>query len=368
MRMADKRMKVCFVAPKAYEIFNPQVGDYAGGAEIDLYYLSTEFARDDNFEVSSVVADYGQSDVETIEGVTLIKSLDFQKNAINGLLRTWRALKKADADVYVMKCASAGVPLVATFCKLHKRTFVYRLAHQFESDGTYVRQHLIVGRLFNWSLRQADMVFAQNVTDVANLARTAGVSSRVIPNGHRLGAVQNQNRDTILWVGRDDPVKKPDLFLEMARALPYEHFTMICQTLVKDRHYADLIARAGQIANLDFIRHVPFNQIDNFFRRARVFVSTAAAEGFPNTFINACKCATPILSFSVNPDDFLGKYRCGLCANGNMDSFVRMLTELLIPANSQEYGSNGRRFVEQNNDIVKIAQLYKQIFQQLINR
>jgi glycosyltransferase involved in cell wall biosynthesis len=365
---ADKKIKVCFIAPKAYEIFNPDTGDYAGGAEVDLYYLATEFARDDNFEVSSVVADYGQGDVETIEGVTLIKSLDFQKNAINGLLRTWRALKKADADIYMMKCASAGVPLVATFCKLHRRIFVYRLAHQFESNGTYVRRHPILGRLFNWSLRRADAVFAQNVTDEANLARTAGVSSRAIPNGHRLGSVQKQNRDMILWVGRDDPLKKPKLFLELARAFPDEHFTMICQTLIKNRHYADLISEADKIPNLKFIRHVPFNQIDSCFQRAKVFVSTSEAEGFPNTFIHACKCGTPILSLSVNPDDFLGRHRCGFCADGDWDSFVRMFRELLIPQNAQQYGANGRRFVEQNNDIAKIVPLYKQVFQQLTSR
>jgi glycosyltransferase involved in cell wall biosynthesis len=125
------------------------------------------------------------------------------------------------------------------------------------------------------------------------------------------------------------------------------------------------IAEAGKIPNLQFIKHVPFNQIDNFFRRAKVFVSTAAAEGYPNTFINACKCATAILSFSVNPDGFLDKYHCGLCANGGQDLFFRTLKDLLNPQNARKYGENGRRFVEQNNDIAKIAPLYKQFFQQI---
>ena len=183
---ASKKIKVCFVAPKAYPIFNPAKGEYFGGAEVDLYYLATEFARDNNFEVSFIVADYGQNDVEIIENVTVLKSLDFRRSTFDGLLRTWKALSNADADIYVLKCASPGVPLVATFCKIRRRFFVYRLASMLESDGTYIRQHPVLGRLFAWSLRQAKLVFAQNKIDAENLTGQLNISSHVIPNGHRL--------------------------------------------------------------------------------------------------------------------------------------------------------------------------------------
>ncbi len=365
MRRGDKKIKVCFIAPKAYEVFNPDKGDYVGGAEVDLYFLATEVARDSGFEVSFIVADYGQNNVETIEGVKVLKSLNFRSNVLTGCLQTWGALKRANADIYVIECASPGVPLVAMFCKLHRKFFVYRFAHLFESDGTYVRQHPIWGRLFNWSLRQAYIVISQNIIDAENLMRRLGINSHVIPNGHRLQQVQQRTRDTILWVGRDASFKKPKRFLELAKAVPNEHFTMVCQTLINDQYYANLIVEAGKIPNLQFIRHVPFNQIDSYFQRARVFVSTSDAEGFPNTFVQACKCGTAILSFSVNPDGFLDKYHCGLCADGDWDSFVKMLRDLLVPENAQRYGANGRRYVEENHDIVKIATLYKQIFEQL---
>jgi glycosyltransferase involved in cell wall biosynthesis len=363
-----KKIRVCFVVPRAYPIFNPDKGDYFGGAELDLYYLATELARDSSFEVSFIVADYGQNDVETIEGVTILKSHDFNKNVFDGVLRTWRALKRVDADIYFLECASPGVPLVAMFCKLHRRIFVYRLASLLESDGTYVRQHLILGRLFAWSLRQADMVFAQNVTDEGNLTRTVGVSSRAIPNGHRLPAVQQQTRDTILWVGRDNPVKKPELFLELAKAIPNEHFTMVCQALNKDQHYANLIAKAGTISNLQFIRHVPFNQINTYFQRAKIFVNTSDSEGFPNTFIHACKCSAAILSFNVNPDGFLDTYTCGLCCNGDPAQLTYNLRFMLENNRYVEYGSSARRYAVQYHDITKIITEYKSFFTRLAKK
>ena len=361
-----RKIKVCFVAPKAYPIFNPDKGDYSGGAEVDLYYLATEFARDSNFEVSFIVADYGQNDVEIIENVTVLKALDFRRNLLNGLLRTWHALQLAEADIYVMKCASAGAFLVAMFCKIHRKIFVYRIASLLESDGTYIRQHPVLGRLFAWSLRQAKLIFAQNAIDAQNLTRTLGLSSHVIPNGHRLSATQQLSRDIILWVGRDAPIKKPERFLELAKAVPNEHFTIVCQTFHNDRHYKDLVVLAGAIPNLQFIRHVPFNRIDAYFQRAKIFVNTSDAEGFPNTFIQAGKAGAAILSFNVNPDGFLDKYHCGLGCNGDLTRLTYNLKVMLENNKYVEFGANARRYVEEHHDITKVAAEYKSIFARLV--
>jgi glycosyltransferase involved in cell wall biosynthesis len=363
---AIKKIKVCFVAPKAYPIFNPAIGNYFGGAEVDLYYLATELAKDVNFDVSFIVADYGQNDVEVIENVTVIKSLNFSKNMLSSLLRTWSALKKADADIFFLKCASPGVPVVTAFCKLHRRIFLYRLASVLESDGTYIKQHPVLGRLFAASLRRAAMIFAQNSTDKENLAKTLSISSRMLPNGHPLPPMRHQPKDMIIWVGRDDPVKKPERFLDLARAFPNERFTLICQTLNNDAHYKNLVEQAGNIANLEFLRHVPFNRIDSYFQRAKVLVNTSDSEGFPNTFIQACKAGAAILSFNVNPDGFLDTCKCGLCCNGDAGLLTYNLGLILENNRYVELGSNARKYVEKNHDITGIAAEYKSIFSRLI--
>jgi glycosyltransferase involved in cell wall biosynthesis len=364
----SKPIKICYIAPKAYPIFNPDIGNYFGGVNVDLYYLATEMAKDKRFESSFIVADYGQSDSEVIEGVKLFKALDFSKGPFNGLIRTWRALKGADADIYFIECASPGVPLVALFCKIFKKIFVYRTAHIFECDGTYLRQHFLLGRAFAWSLRGADAVFVQNATDVENLQSSIGVSSHVIANGHRLPELGRLPRDTILWVGRDADFKKPHRFLDLANSFPGEHFTMVCQTLNDDQDYKNLVNRASAVANLQFIRHVPFNQIDTYFQRAKIFVNTSDAEGFPNTFVQACKCGTPILSFNVNPDGFLESNSCGLCCNGDLEKLSYNLRFMLENNRYLEFGSNARRYAEQYHDISKITETYKTVFLRLVGK
>ena len=139
---------------------------------------------------------------------------------------------------------------------------------------------------------------------------------------------------------------------------------MVCQTKDNDRAYADLVAQAAKIPNLRFIRHVPFNQIDACFQRAKIFVNTSDAEGFPNTFIQACKAGTPILSFNVNPDGFLDTYRCGLCCNGDPARLTYNLKAMLENNKYVEIGASARKYVEQHHDITKIASRYKDLFRQ----
>ena len=115
--MTTKKIRVCFVCPKAYPIFNPEIESVFGGAEVDLYLIATELAKDDAFEVSFVVADYGQPDEETRDHVRILKSLDFRQNSLIGAWKIWNAMKQTNADWYMLETASPGVPLAAAFCR-----------------------------------------------------------------------------------------------------------------------------------------------------------------------------------------------------------------------------------------------------------
>lgn len=369
MGQTDRLIRVCFVSPKAYPLLRPGIEGVFGGAEVDLYYLGTELARDAGFDVSFVVADYGQPAEEVIDGIRIIRSLNFRHNAICGAISIWRALGRADADIYVIKTASPGVPLVASFCRSRRRAFVYRTAHQDECDGTYLRKHPLLGRVFLRALRRADAVFAQNDADADNLKRTAGVNSTVIPNGHPMPPLPDaQTRDRILWVGRSAGFKHPERLLDLAARFPNEKFTMICQQATGDDDYESLCRSAEGRPNVEFHRRVPFAQTDTFFRRARALVNTSDSEGFSNAFIQACVWAVPILSFAVNPDEFLSRHSCGLCCLGDMDRLAAGLRFMLDGDRYIELGRNARRYAETHHNIRTIVGEYKTVFAALAAR
>ncbi len=358
-------IRICFVILNAYPLFNPDAKGVIGGAEVDSYYIATELAKDPNYRVSCIVADYGQEPVEVRESVTLIRALDFNTRRFAATLRLWQALRKADAQIYIRKLSSAVTAEVALFCKCYGRRFVYRTASAVECDGTYLREHYFRGKGFLWSLRRADAVIAQNQTDADNLAKTAGVWAQVIRNPERLPPLDRKERRTILWVGRSADVKRPELFLELAEQMPEQHFTMICQKAIEDDQYDNFVEKAKQVKNLRFIQRVPFHQIHEHFLQAKVFVNTSDYEGFPNTFIQACKCATPVLSLNVNPDGFLDKHKCGFCCNGDWEKFIDSLKDMLEHKRYNELGKNARKYVDNNHDVANIIEQYKSCFTQI---
>ena len=357
-------IKACFIAPKAFPLFNHGVKALFGGAEMDLHILATELAKDNKFAVSFVTADYGQRPVEEINHVRIIKSLDFKKNIFDGAIKVWRALRKAEAQIYFQEAASWGTFLVALFCKLNKRAFVYRTASLRECNGTYMKENLLAGKAFRWSLRNAACVIVQNQAGSDAILETLGIRTEVISGAHHLPPLSHQKRDTILWVARSAKVKRPELFIKLAQEMPEEHFTMVCRRATGDQDYEKLLEQAKAVRNLVFIERAEFDEIDRYFSRAKVFVCTSRAEGFPNTYIEACKHGTPILSLCVNPDDFITKYRCGLCAGDDWRRFVSGLKQMLNPGQAEEYGKNARRYAEQNHDITVIIEKYKTLFDQ----
>ena len=333
-----------------------------GGAEVDLYLIATELAKDSRFSVSFVTGDYGQPDTETIEGVRLLKSLDVRKNLFVHGPKIWQALKAANADIYMSEACSLGTFLHALFCRLHHKIFIYRTAHTRETDGSYFRRHKVRGVFVKWAFKQARYLITQNEEGVQSMLFTLGLKAEVIRNGCRITSSPQSKNGSVLWVGRSLPIKRPELFLKLAERFPEQPFVMICPQGVGDRHYERLRQRAAAIDNLRFIEYVPFHEIDTYFQRARIFVCTSNAEGFPNTFVQSCKAAAAILSLRVNPDNFLDKHHCGFCAGGDWELFVKTLGEWLDNDTPEQRGQNGLDYIKTHHDLSVIIEQYKNIF------
>ena len=59
-----RKIKICFVQAYAYAVFNPKSKAKIGGAEVDLYNIASELAKDKRFDVCFLVADFGQKNIE----------------------------------------------------------------------------------------------------------------------------------------------------------------------------------------------------------------------------------------------------------------------------------------------------------------
>ncbi len=364
MTQADtkQKVKVCFVCPKAYPLFNPEIKEVFGGAELDLYTLACELAKDAGYDVSCVVADYGQDDMERINQVTIYKGVDFRRNPLIGARQLWRAMRRADGDIYMQETSGWGSFLVALFCHRYRRRFVYRTASARECNGVFLSQNRLAGKAFVWALKHAAHVVVQNEKDREALAQTTGTQAVVIRNAQHLPGAEPSEPQHVLWVGRSVAVKQPYLFLKLAAECQDTKFVMICQRATADDRYDDLVSQAAGHENLTFIPRVPASEIDRYYQRASVLVNTSASEGFPNTFIEACKWSVPILSLNVNPDGFLHEFGCGWCADNDWSEFAARLRFLAEPDRQREYGAKARAYVERHHDIRRVVEDYKTLF------
>jgi glycosyltransferase involved in cell wall biosynthesis len=361
--MKNRQIGVCLVSPDAYLLFNPRATGVQGGTEVDFYMISTELAKDKRFRVSIITGDFGQAKIETCGDITIYKATDLRKNIFSGAASLWKAMRLVNADIYFRQGAAITTDIVAMFCRLHHKIFFLRTAHDLECNGWYLKQYPLRGRTYLWSLKQARRVFVQKASDVSNLFGTTGINAIIMPNGHHIAPLQGNQRDCVLWVGRSEKFKQPGLFVRLARENPSEQFVMICQQIKGDNDYQNLVSMAQQTPNLKFLKYVPFHEIDAYFLRAKVYVITSEAEGFPSTFVQAGKCSTPILSLHVNPDGFLDKYHCGICCNGDWTMLTNSLKALSEQSSRYiEMGKNARRYVEENHDIGKIIEVYKKYF------
>ena len=366
MTDAPKKIAVCFVILKAYPIFNPDVKKVFGGAELDLYLLAIELAKDPAFDVSFVLGDYGQPAIEYRQGVRLIKSADPNKNLVFQAHKLWQAMKKADADIYMSEAASLGTSVIAAFCKLHRK-FVYRTANQGECDGSFFANQKLTEILFKWSLQHAKLVFTQNQIDKQNLAKSFNINAHVTKNTHKIPENVNvsDDRDYILWVGRSTSLKRPELFIKLASMLPSERFVMICQQATGDKQYSKLVQHAKELNNLKFIDRVDFNDVETYFAKAKILASTSSSEGFPNVFVQACKFGVPILSLKVDPDDFMQHNSCGIACMDDWGKFIDAFKHLLQPEVLHRYALASLNYARENHDMDRIIEIYKELFRKI---
>ena len=334
-------MKVCFAAPHAYGLFDPASRLAFGGAEVRAWMFGTALARHADTQVSFVAFHDKGIECERFGDVEVRRQRPAQPRgrlgrlvdrlapgalSVNGerVPREWiRAYRAADADTYCAFGASGYAAGLAGYCRRDRRRFVLFVS----SDENLAREHApgdtglnVYGSrrdLCHYSLTRADLVITQTERQQRLLRQRFARDSITVPNPIRLGTEQpadRAGRTHVLWVGKANGVKRPEIFLRLAAAFPRARFTMVLNR-AEAGVYEQTVAAAP--ANVEIRERVPYAESDELFRGAAVLVNTSRFEGFPNTFLQAGKFGVPVLSLEADPDGFIARNGCGIVAGGD---------------------------------------------------
>lgn len=366
-----RKKKVCFISLFAYGIFNPKVNLKFGGSETQMYFLADKLAKNSDFTVDFIVLDVGQDNVEMYDGVRVIKAYKRGggiANMFGGFLKMFSVLMKANPDIIVCRAFGREVGVSALYAKIFGKKLIYSLANDQDYSGKFFND--LAGKIFQFGFMMADWYVAQSQIQADGLKKIYPKKSdkvAVIKNSWPDEALALAEKDSILWVGSSADLKQPEIFLDLAEAFPQEKFVMVmAKSKQNEGKWEELSARAKNISNLSLIESVPLKEIDFYFSKAKVLVSTSSSEGFPNVFLQAARVKTPILSLAVDPDNFIVNYDAGIVCSGDYEKFKEGLKILLAQEEIRnKKGENLYQYFKAEHDLGKNIKKWEELLRVL---
>ncbi len=252
-------------------------------------------------------------------------------------LQRYDLYERIDPDIFVgFGASNLMAELVSSARLLGKKSIILiasdsDLSETYRKGSTQRNYYGCKADNCHYSLVEADQVVAQTRHQQRLTNERFGLACPVIPNPIDLGMQANPNRPReqrryVAWIGKADGVKRPDLFLGLARRMPETEFRLIMNPSrpdVEKKVLADLPRNAIWSPRLSR------DEVPDFLERAIAFVNTSVFEGFPNVFIESCRAGTPFLALNVDPDDALKTFGCGASADGDFERLVSMLDKTI---------------------------------------
>jgi glycosyltransferase involved in cell wall biosynthesis len=218
-------------------------------------------------------------------------------------------------------------------------------------------------------LKMADCVIVQNHEQQVLLLKNYSMKSVIIKSLFKKPdcADSREGREEVLWISSIQPLKQPEMFLELAKKIPESRFRMIGGPLVDLEYFEKIKCAAKNIPNLKFTGFVPPDKIQSYYESALFVVNTSTFEGFPNTFLEAWSNALPVVSLNVDPDEIICERKLGIHSK-KFDQFVSDVQSLILDDKSREmFGINGKKYLVEEHSEEQIVMKYENVFHNLMN-
>ena len=378
-----KKPKMCFIttSPVLSDLLLGICPSAMGGAELQQVLIA-KILMEMGCQVTFLVHDRGQPDeVYKEDGLRLIKA--YRKTSLIGKLILspyyfWRALKLADADVYNQHAGGTMIGIMAFYCKLIKRPYVYAVSIDIDLDGTKERNLNYLKRvIYRYGIFNATEILVLTDHERELLCKRfhrEGFVIRLINLPDKLFEAEtislaetpsSQERRHILWVSSFRDHKHPELFVELAARIPEQKFVMVGGPFPAHPELFDVVKKQSEgLPNITLAGLVPYDKVGDYFDKAKIFVCTSAAEGFPNTFLQAWSRGVPVVS-TFDPDTLIQRLGLGrYCRTlDEVEEAVRLLST--DNALRESIGAKAIDYIKQNHHPDVIRDRYKELMRAL---
>jgi len=358
--MDDSTLKIGIVAPKAYPVFDQSSVDTFGGAEVALSLVARELSKIDNLDVHVLVGDYGQPDVERAGAVRLHRSLLANAGTVRSGFQLLSKMNAVDADIYIQRSLDIASTVIALYCRLRRRRFVYWVAHDREVDGGHpLQKNRLTLPLVNYVFKAASLVVVQNDYERDQLLkRFPGTNCSVVKKGMVVPADSRQvpEQYDAVWVGRCDEWKNPEAFVHLAKKCSGQRFLMICPPAKgKEDYHRKLILSASTCKNLEIRGRTTHHKVLELMAECRVFCITSSQEGdWPNVVLEAASLGKPVLSLKLNYRGLINDFGGGRFCDGDFSRFANEFNKMMGDEGlRKQMGEGALNYVRDMHDVQK---------------
>ncbi len=174
--------------------------------------------------------------------------------------------------------------------------------------------------------------------------------------------MNKSDHPVVCFLGRLDPIKRPWMYFELAKAFPQVEFYVMGQTTVPAR-YSRLIKPYRNLNNLKFLGWSFGEQKSRILEKSWILINTSIHEALPTAFLEAWAHECAVLS-GVNHDGLVEKY--GLWVRD--EDYASGLRNLIRADTAITKGKAGRKYVETFHDvhsnIERLVEIYHSILEQ----
>jgi glycosyltransferase involved in cell wall biosynthesis len=186
-----------------------------------------------------------------------------------------------------------------------------------------------------------------------------------LPTPVAIPTISNKDpKPTVCYIARWDRRKRPEMMIDLANSYPHVHFIMAGSS--RDKIYdQELRGKISKLPNVElpgFINQFESDRLSSILSRSWILINTAAREGLPNSFIEACAHKCAILS-SVDPDGFSSQFGYFSAE----DDFSEGLKFLLQDNRWKELGQKGYNYVNEYFSLEKAIERHINIYRGLLN-
>ena len=331
----------CVVGLRCFDqLLNRPEPKYIGGVERQICTLAKLLNRSGK---SVAFISYGTStDEQSVDGIQLycaskegggIRFVRFVHPHLSGL---WRAMRRADARVYIQMGAGATTGMIGLGMRLlwpfRPRKFYFLTASDTDADMSRL-MHRHERWLYRLGLGTTDKIFTQTKKQQEILRRSLSYRSVVVDlpyvsYGIKTPMCPGKKRKTsVMWVGRLIDIKRPEWVFDIAARCPGIHFDIVGPDGPDSEIKRSLMSSAATAPNVTLHGRVSEDRLLELFSSAFALCCTSTIEGFPTTFLEAWFFGLPIVT-TFDPDNLVASNQLGF-VNSTVEGLATSLNKLV---------------------------------------